>query len=109
MLVTPQRQVSQPAKSFHPPIGLARLASHLCCSTRYLHEPKVVVFANTIPVSVAVPADDVLTRIRLCPAALLLSLSRLGGVRGTCQADVVFVVGGECFDFLHASCVGGGD
>ena len=68
-----------------------------------------MVLANVIAVRVAVPADDESTWIRLCPAALFLSLSRMGGCCRTCQATKVFVVGGESFDLLHKSCVGGGE
>ena len=38
-----------------------------------------------------------------------LSLPRLGGVFGTCQAAKVFVVGGERFDLLNERCVDGGE
>ena len=77
--------------------------------TRIAAQPAVMVLANAIPVHAAVPADDASTRIRLFPAALFLSVSRLGGVCRMCQAAEVFVVYGECFDLLHASCVGGGE
>ena len=71
--------------------------------------PAVVVLANTIPVHMAVPSDDVLTWIRLCPEALLFYPSRLGGIFGTFQAAKVFVGGGENFVFLQEGCIGGGE
>ena len=66
-----------------------------------------MVLANTKAVRVAVPADNEATWICLRPAALSLSLSRMGGCRRTCQTTKVFIVGGKSFDFGHNSCVGG--
>ena len=68
-----------------------------------------MVLTNTIPVRVAVAADDVATQIRLCPVALLLCLSMLVSLRRMCQAAEVFIFGGDQFDLLHERCVGGGE
>ena len=72
-------------------------------------QTSAVVLVNTIFVCVAVPADNVSTRIRLFPAALFLSVSRLGGVCGTFQAAELFVVGVKRFDLLHKRSVGDGE
>ena len=77
--------------------------------TRIAAQPAVMVLANAIPVHAAVPADDASTRIRLFPAALFLSVSRLGGVCGTFQAAELFVVGVKRFDLLHKRSVGDGE
>ena len=66
-----------------------------------------VVLSNAIAVCVAVPADNEATRICLPPAALFLSLSRMGSFCRTCQASELFVVGSEIFYFLLDCCIGG--
>ena len=68
----------------------------------------IVFLSNAIAVRLAVPSDNEATWIRLRPASLFLSLSRLGGCRITVQATKLFVFGGERFDFIPEHFVGGG-